>query len=74
MEGIQILLIIVVVTLTMLLVFVGVQVLLVIFGIKRILKKVEQKIDLSDAIDAKFVSEQARGIKNFIKTRFFKKR
>jgi hypothetical protein len=74
MEGIQILLIVVVVTLTMLLVLVGVQVLLVIFGVKRILRKIEQKVDLSDSIDAKFVEAQVRGVRDFFKKKILYRR
>lgn len=67
MSGIQILLIIVIVTLTMLLVIVGVQVVFIITGVRRILRKVEAKIDGSEMIDRKFVVEQVKGTRDFVK-------
>ncbi len=45
MDGVQIILIIVVVTLTILLAFVGVQVLLILFDIRRGIKKINTILD-----------------------------
>jgi hypothetical protein len=67
MESIQIILVIVIVSLTLLLVIVGIQVLFIIAGVKRILRKIESKVDATDMIDRKFVEEKVRGVTFFLK-------
>jgi hypothetical protein len=67
MESIQIILVIVIVSLTLLLVIVGIQVIFIIAGVKRVLRKLESKIDATDMIDREFVEEKVKGVKAFFK-------
>ena len=67
MEAIQIILVVVIVSLTLLLLVVGIQVMFIIAGVRRVLRKLESKIDATDMIDREFVEEKVRGIQAFFK-------
>ena len=67
MEAIQIILVVAIVSLTLLLLVVGIQVMFIIAGVRRVLRKLESKIDATDMIDREFVEEKVRGIRQFLK-------
>jgi hypothetical protein len=67
MESIQIILVIVIVSLTALLIIVGIQVVFIIAAVKRVLQKLESKIDATDMIDKEFVEGKVRGLRAFFK-------
>jgi len=39
----------------------------IIAGVRRVLRKLESKIDATDMIDREFVEEKVRGIRQFLK-------
>jgi hypothetical protein len=69
MDGIQILLIVVVVTLTMLLVIVGIQVLLIIFAIRRVIAKVDAMLEGKEKFEDFVTKERIQKVFTFIQNR-----
>ncbi len=69
MSGLQILLIVVVVSLTMLLVIVGVQVLFIILAIKRVIGKVESMLEGKDRIEDVVTKERVQKVMNYVRSK-----
>lgn len=69
MSGLQILLIVVIVSLTMLLVIVGLQVLFIILSIKRVVGKVEGMLDGKDRIEDVVTKERMQKVMNYIRSK-----
>jgi small-conductance mechanosensitive channel len=73
MDGIQTVLVVVIVTLTLLLLLVGIQVFLITLGIRRILQKIEEKVDQSDLFTQDGVRESVGNIRDFVRKKFLRK-
>lgn len=70
MSGLQILLIIVIVSLTLLLVIVGMQVLFIILAIRRVIQKVEGMLEGKERIEDVVTRERVRNVANYIRSKF----
>lgn len=73
MDALQTILIIVIVSLTLLLLLVGTQVLLIVIAARRLLTKIEQKIDGADLLTQDNVRDAIVKIKAFLRKKFLRK-
>jgi len=69
MSGIQIILIIVIVTLTLLLVIVGLQVILILWGVRKLLSKVSLMVEGKERLEDLEIPDKVKKFLMFIKRR-----